>query len=427
MSSLENLTELKKELLRCMKCGMCMSVCPIYEVELKESSIARAKIALGEAYLKQKIKNGTLIHLIYNCLFCKSCRLACPSGVKYDKIILNLRELLAKDFGKPWIKKIAFWLIRHPVFFSSMFRAFSKIQGLFFEQKDKNLIVPKEMLKLFGRRFDKKFFLPKFPLKDFKTSSKEVWKQDPSKGSVLFFIGCGINYLYPGIAEDLIYVLMKNRFTVYVPKQQQCCGMPVMVHGDLETARELARKNLDLFEKISPEYIITACASCGSALKVEYEILLENDPRYREITRKWKDKVLDFTTFFINQVKDFKFPRSKKELKVTYHDPCHLRKSMNVFKEPRALIKSLEGIEFIEMKKPDRCCGSGGSYHLFNPEVSLKILRNKMEDIRKTEAEVVLTECPACIMQLTEGAIRFEVKVKVKHVVTFLAENYKQE
>lgn len=422
----ENLIDLKRELLRCMKCGMCMSVCPIYEVELKESSVARAKIVLGEAYLNQEIKDEGLVDLLYNCLFCKSCRLACPSGVKYDKIILNLRQLLIKDFGKPWIKKLAFWALKHPSLLSSMFKSFSRAQGLFFEEKDKDLVVPKGILRAFSRRFDEKFVLPKFPLRDFKSSTKEVWEEGPSKASVLFFVGCGINYLYPKIAEDVVYVLLKNRFKVYVPKDQQCCGMPVMVHGDLGTAKELAKKNLDLFEKIDPDRIITACASCGSALKIEYEMLFEDDPKYSEIVRKWRDRVFDLTGFLVNHIEKSELPKLKKEAKITYHDPCHLRKSMKVFSEPRTLIRSIEGVNFVEMKKPDRCCGSGGSYHLVNPDISLKILKNKMEDIRGTEAEVVLTECPACVMQLTEGTIRFEVNSKINHIATFLAENYKR-
>lgn len=422
----ENLEDLKKELLRCMKCGMCMSVCPIYEVELKESSVARAKIVLGEAYLNQEIKDEGLIDLLYNCLFCKSCRLACPSGVKYDKIILNLRQLLIKDFGKPWIKKVAFWALKHPGFLSSMFKSFLRVQGLFFEERDETLVIPKGILRSFSKRFDEKFVLPKFPLRDFKSYTKEVWEESSSRATVLFFVGCGINYLYPKIAEDVVYVLLINRFKVYVPRDQQCCGMPVMVHGDLETAKELARKNLDLFEKISPNYIVTACASCGSALKVEYDILFENEPKYAAIARKWRDRVFDLTSFFVNYAEKRELPEAKREIKVTYHDPCHLKKSMKIFNEPRILIKSLGGVNFVEMKEPDRCCGSGGSYHLVNPEISLKILKNKMEDIRKTGAEVILTECPACVMQLTEGTVRFEVKAQVKHLATFLAETYKR-
>jgi len=122
-----------------------------------------------------------------------------------------------------------------------------------------------------------------------------------------------------------------------------------MVHGDIDTARELAKKNIDIFEKVNAGYIITVCGSCGSALKHEYPIILEGDTTYEEKAKKWADKVYDISTFLLKIIK-FETPKGEVNLKVTYHDSCHLKKSMKVFNEPRQLLKMIPGITLIEMK-----------------------------------------------------------------------------
>ncbi len=417
---------LKRELVRCMKCGTCMSVCPVYRAEVKESAVARGKIALGEAYLEGEIKNKDLMKLVYNCLVCKSCMLACPSGVRYDKIILGLRHKLTKDMGKPWVKKVAFWALTHPSLFDEGIKAFSKIQGFFFEKKGPKFRAPRAFLKSFGKRFDENFVLPEFASKAFRDRIEEIVDVPNPQATVLFFTGCSINYLYPEIGEDILLVLKKNDVKILIPKDQNCCGMPVMVHGDIERAKELAKNNLDLFERLNPDYIITACASCGSALKHEYSLIFEGNHEYENKARKWAEKVYDITSFLLNVIK-FKKPQAELKLKVTYHDPCHLKKAMKVWVEPRNILKSIPGLEFIEMKKPDACCGSGGSYHLAYPDTSLKILQAKMEDIKDTKAEVVATECPACMIQLVEGTQRYKVNAEVRHVMSLLAEAYRRE
>lgn len=417
---------LKRELIRCMKCGNCMAVCPVYGTEVKESAVARGKIALGEAYLEGKIRDKDLMNLIYNCLVCKSCMLACPTGVKYDKIILALRHKLAKDLGKPWVKKLAFWALTHPSLFDKGLKAFSKMQGFFLEKRGPKLRAPRAFLRTLGKRFDEYFVLPEFASKSFRDSTPEVVEVSNPQATALFFTGCSINYLYPEIGDDILFVLKKNAIKTLIPKGQNCCGMPVMVHGDIEKAKELAKNNLDLFERINPEYIITGCASCGSALKHEYPMIFEGDQEYETKAKKWAEKVYDITSFLLKVIK-LKKPKAELKLKVTYHDPCHLKKSMKVWVEPRELLKAIPGVELVEMKKPDTCCGSGGSYHLAYADTSLKILQSKMEDVKNTKAEVVATECPACMMQLGEGTQRYKVNAKVKHVISLLAEAYRRE
>ncbi len=424
----DDIDTLKKELLRCMKCGNCMSVCPIYNVEKKESSVARGKIALGEAVLDDKIeiKDETLVRLIFNCLVCKSCMMACPSGVRFDRIILGLRAAIAKKKGIPFVKKALFGLLKQPELFDKGMKAFAAMQGLFLRKEDEKHRAPKGFLKTVSSRFDEKFVLPELSKESFRDKVPEVIDVKNPQATVVFFTGCSVNYFYPEVGDDLLYVLKKNDVQVITPKNQNCCGMPVMVHGDIETARELARKNIDAFEKTNAQYIVTVCGSCGSALKHEYPIILEGDSTYEEKAKKWAEKVYDISTFLLKVIK-FNPPKGEVKVKVTYHDSCHLKKSMKVFAEPRQLIKMIPGVTLVEMKKPDACCGSGGSYHLTHAETALKIAKAKAEDIKSTASDAVCTGCPACMMELFESLQRFNGSCKVLHTINLLAQSYKTE
>ncbi len=423
----DDIETLKKELIRCMKCGNCMSVCPIYNVEKKESSVARGKIALGEAVLNDDIKidDETLINLIFNCLVCKSCMMACPSGVRFDRIILGLRSAIAKKKGIPFVKKALFGLLKNPELFDKGMKAFAAMQGFFLKPEGEKKRTPKGFLKGINPRLDEQFILPELTRESFRDRVKETVEAKSSQATVIFFTGCSVNYLYPEVGDDLIYVLQRNNVTTIIPKRQNCCGMPVMVHGDIETARELAIKNLDAFEKTNAQYIVTVCGSCGSALKHEYPLIFE-DTEYEEKAKKWAERVYDISTFLLKVIK-FEPPKGKVTLKVTYHDSCHLKKSMKVFNEPRQLLKMIPGITLLEMKKPDACCGSGGSYHLTHADTALKITKAKAEDIKSTGADAVCTGCPACMMELFEGLHRIGESCNVTHTVSLLANSYRAE
>lgn len=423
----DDIETLKKELIRCMKCGNCMSVCPIYNVEKKESSVARGKIALGEAILSDDIKidDETLINLIFNCLVCKSCMMACPSGVRFDRIILGLRAAIAKKKGIPFVKKALFRLLKNPELFDKGMKAFAAMQGFFLKLEGEKKRTPKGFLKGINPRLDEQFILPELTRESFRDRVQETIEAKFSQATAIFFTGCSVNYLYPEVGDDLIYVLQRNNVTTITPKRQNCCGMPVIVHGDIETARELARKNLEAFEKTNAQYIVTVCGSCGSALKHEYPIILEGT-EHEEKAKKWAERVYDISTFLLKVIK-FEPPKGKVTLKVTYHDSCHLKKSMKVFNEPRQLLKMIPGITLLEMKKPDACCGSGGSYHLTHADTALKIAKAKAEDIKATGADAVCTGCPACMMELFEGLHRIGENCNVTHTISLLANSYKAE
>ena len=213
---------------------------------------------------------------------------------------------------------------------------------------------------------------------------------------------------------------------VIVPKEQQCCGTPALVHGDVATARTLAKRNLDAMELSGAEYIVTGCGSCGSAWQHEFARVLGDDAVYAPKAAYWSARTLDISTF-LTTIVDYRKPRGQVDAVVTYHDSCHLKKSMKVFREPRQILGDIPGVIFKEMARPDACCGSGGSYGLTHSKTSASIAWRKATDAGSTGASTIATGCPACMMQLLDSTHRFGSKQRVRHYVSLLADAYRAE
>ncbi len=200
----------------------------------------------------------------------------------------------------------------------------------------------------------------------------------------------------------------------------------VLVHGDVETVRTLARNNIDTYEKKGCEYLITGCGSCGGAWQHDYTEILAGDPVYGPKAELWAKRTYDISTF-LTKVIELRQPKGEIDKVVTYHDSCHLKKSMKVFTEPREIIKSIPGIIFKEMKAPDTCCGSGGSYVVTHYHTASDIGQKKAADIQGTGADAVSVGCPACMMQLLDNVRRAGGQQEIVHFISLLAESYRRE
>ena len=427
----DDLAIVREELDKCMKCGNCMAVCPVYGADKIESAVTRSKIAVAEAVLEGELELGDpqVYEMLFNCLVCKSCMTNCPTKVNFDRIMLALRAALVRKNGLPWLKQAIFSTLKHPKFFDAGLRVGPALQGLAFKtEKGGKAISPRSPFAKVASPigFDADRQMPSLTITPLRDRVPEIVRAPGSTIKVAFFTGDSLNYFYPDSGKDLIDVLTANNIEVHIPKGQNCCGVPVLVHGDIETVRKLAKNNIDTFEATGCDYLITGCGSCGGAWQHDYVELLACDPTYGPKAKEWAKKTYDISTFLTKVIK-MRAPKGRIEKTVTYHDSCHLKKSMKVFVEPREIIKSIPGLTFKEMAAPDACCGSGGSFVLSHYETSSAIGKKKAEDIKNTQADTVSTGCPACMMQLLDNVNRCGGEQDVIHYISLLAESYRKE
>lgn len=427
----DDLKMVQDEIDKCMKCGNCMAVCPVYGADKSETAVTRSKIAIANAVLHGELSltDPDVSEMVFNCLVCKSCMTNCPTKVSFDKIAVSLRAALVRQNGLPWLKKMIFSTLKNPKMFDAAMKLGASFQGIAFKgDKTQKAISPRSPFAYVGGSFgfdaDRK--MPELSVTPLRDRVQDVVKPKNAKMKVAFFTGDSLNYFYPDAGMDLIEVLTANDIEVHIPKEQSCCGVPVLVHGDIETVRTLAKNNLDTFEKTGCDYLVTGCGSCGGAWQHDFVDVLAADPVYGPKAQYWAKRTYDISTF-LTKVIQFRKPKGQINKVVTYHDPCHLKKSMKVFAEPREILKNIPGVTFKEMSAPDNCCGSGGSYVVSHYDTSSTIGKKKAEDINKTGADTVSTGCPACMMQLLDNVNRFGKEQKITHYISLLAESYRQE
>jgi glycolate oxidase iron-sulfur subunit len=227
--------------------------------------------------------------------------------------------------------------------------------------------------------------------------------------------------LFADQSAATLRVLARNHCTVIAPKEIECCGMPARGYGRMDLVREQARRNIEVFEKYDVSTIVTDCATCGSMLK-EYEHLFADDPAWAARAETFRRKVRDISEF-LNEI-PLEKPTGRISRKVTYHDPCHLRRGQQVWKEPRKILSLIDGLEFVELPEADWCCGSAGSQLITHYETSCGVLGRKIDHVRGTGADIVASGCPGCQMQLNAGLARSGLDVRVVHPVALLDEAY---
>jgi glycolate oxidase iron-sulfur subunit len=221
-----------------------------------------------------------------------------------------------------------------------------------------------------------------------------------------------------------VRVLARNGCLVVTPKDALCCGRPALGFGRPDLARQQARANITLFEKAGIDTIVTDCATCGSTLK-EYGNLLAGDPGWLERAESFSSKVRDISEFLMNI--PLEKPQGHLEARVTYHDPCHLRRGQGVWEQPREILKMIDGLEFVELSEADWCCGSAGSQLITHYDTSIKVLKRKVQNIKDTRAEYIASGCPGCQMQLNAGVLRYGLDVQVVHPISLLDQAYRMK
>jgi len=404
---------------RCVHCGLCLNACPTYRVLGVEMDSPRGRI-----YQMVQVAAGSPITPSYTehiglCLACRGCESACPSGVRYGRMVEDARAEIEARTQRPWLAR----QVRQFVFGRLLqSRSLLSIAGTML------YVAEISGLKALGRALGQMRLLGRFgdlqqltPSADPPFFFSQIGRTFPAEGErrrrVAFMAGCIANVSFARLNEATVRVLQKNGCEVVVSAGQGCCGALHLHSGIRGDARKLACRNIDAVLDGGFDAIITNAAGCGSTLK-EYGELLEDLPEYAEKARRFSGLVRDVTEFLAALGLN---PRlGSVNASVTYQDSCHLAHGQKIRKAPRQLLEAIPGLAFHEMPGADLCCGSAGVYNVVQNAMAMQVLERKMESVNVTGAGIVATANPGCLLQLQAGVRLHGKEQRVMHVVELL-------
>ncbi|MDH4214764.1 MAG: succinate dehydrogenase/fumarate reductase iron-sulfur subunit [Candidatus Thorarchaeota archaeon] len=378
-----------REIRKCIECSACLSNCPIVHEtwDYPGPMIIRqiARLELDPRDVEDRVAMA-MNEMVYTCTTCKMCEDICPKSIKIPALAVELLRAKAVEAGYP--------LAEGQQGFIDEINA----TGRSVPEKDKSL-------------------LSELP-------SEEFLVEKP-RGRVAFFTGCLIDYRMQNTGRALIEVLNRNNIDVIVPKEQWCCASPAFRTGDLNTAHAAVERVTEIFERIMEKYnldtVVVACAGCGKTLREDHRPLIEE-----KRGEPPKFKVYDLAEYLMDVIgkENIIPPKGRIDLKVTYHEPCHLGRGQGVVDQPVELLKMIPGVKYIDDPMKNRCCGAGGGVRAGQRVLSQKIANTKKEYILATGADMVTTECPFCTIQIND--MMKEENMKVRYIPDLLAESYKK-
>ena len=410
----------EEQYLNCIRCGLCLAVCPTYREHLSETASPRGRVALARKGLEGDLElSPNLIEQMYACFDCLACNEICPVGIHPADLALEMRTYQEQRQPQAWKKTVFQGLVPRPerMEISTWPLRLYERTGL------RRLVYALGLYRLLPRRIrDMEAMLPRLSQRPLRQTLPEVTEANgESRYRVGFFLGCLQSLMFAGESAASVRVLARNGCTVVTPKGTVCCGMPALAFGRIEEVRQQTRQNIALYEKANVEFVVTDCATCGTTLK-DYGKFLADDPAWAERAAAFSRKVRDVSEFLMTL--PLEKPQGRIEARVTYHDPCHLRRGQGVWKQPRALLQMIDGLEFVELPEADWCCGLAGTQLITHYETSIKVLKRKTDNLVTTRAEYVASGCPACQMQLNVGVRRAGLDVQVTHPIVLLDQAY---
>ncbi|MGG0206313.1 (Fe-S)-binding protein [Bacillus mycoides] len=416
------------ELLNCMRCGFCLPTCPTYiQSGYKESHSPRGRIALMKAVVDGLIEPDEDVEDTLNvCLGCRACEPVCPSGVNYGHLLEEARDIINqnKKFSMPVraVRKVVFeGLFPH----QNRMRTLTGLIGFYQRSGLQTLTHKTGIMKLFPETLaTMDLVLPKVPkMKAMKDRPEFLPAEVAKKKQVAFFTGCLMDTMFLETNNATMKLLQLAGCDIVIPKTQSCCGALHGHAGEKSGAKELAKRNIEAFEDLNIDYIITNAGGCGAYL-VDYDYLLKDDPKWDERAKQFVSKIKDITAILVEL--DF---HKRNDLRltpqiITYQDSCHLRNVMRTSSEPRMLLEAIQGATYREMKDADRCCGSAGIYNIVHSELSMEFLDYKMDRVHETDAATIVTANPGCLLQMKLGIEREGLSHKMRgiHIVDLLLE-----
>jgi len=412
---------------QCIHCGLCLSTCPTYALTAREISSPRGRIRMMKNIAEGTMPlTETFMHEMFFCLDCRACETACPAGVQYGALVEAARAqvehvrvlqtgessrlkkfILSQIFAKPARLRFVARLLR--------FYQWSGLEKLALRLRLPR-IFGKNMMALapMAPRIEAKFTFERLP-------EKISPRNEKVRHRVALLVGCVQDVAFASVNEDTAVVLTANGCEVTVRRDQVCCGSLHGHTGDLENAKILARRNIEIFEAANIDAIIVNAAGCGSFMKT-YNHLFADDPAMHSRAEKFAAKVKDISEYLVEI--GFKPPPPILSERVTYHDACHLVHGQKVARQPREIVRAVVGANYVELNEASWCCGSAGIYNLTHFETSMQLLERKMKNIVATGAKVVATGNPGCAIQLQHGCRQFGVSIEIVHPVTLLRQAY---
>ena len=404
---------------RCVHCGLCLNYCPTYRLWHNEADSPRGRIRQMQLVDEGRLElgEGFVIH-IDRCLDCRACETACPSGVEYGKLVEAARAQIEQQYKRPLASRLARDLVyRRLLPYPRRIAAAARILRVYQHSGLAALARGTGILRLLGMS-ERDRLLPKIDSNFF---FSELGRTFPAQGTrrarVAFFAGCVAQVAFSELNRATIRVLQANGCEVVVPARQTCCGALPAHAGVRDVARKLARENLAAISPNDFDAIITNAAGCGSTLK-EYAYLIHADDLVHGQAARFAAKVRDVNEFLAEL--GLAARMHDVPLRVTYQDSCHLAHGQKVREAPRKLIRSVPGVELVEMQLSDQCCGSAGVYNVTETKPSMELLALKMDCARDTKAQAIVTSNPGCILQLRAGAAIHRTGQEVLHVIELL-------
>ncbi len=405
-----------EDLSQCVRCGLCLQHCPTYVETRLETESPR-----GRLYLIRAISDGVIeptpnaLGHLDSCLQCRNCEAVCPSGVPFGRIMEQARSDAVERGAAPLSWRLRALFLREVIarphrlrFFAHTLRASERMGLLSLAQR----------LPFVGTSAA---LAPRLRGRPFTDTGLIARPEGAERARVAILSGCIMPLTYGDVHRATVRVLAHNGCAVSAPAAQGCCGALHAHNGDLETARALARRNIDAFLDEAPDAVVVNSAGCAAAMK-EYGDLLAGDAEYRDRARQMSALVRDVHEYLVGL--PFEAPTETLNLTVTYQDSCHLAHAQGISAAPRQVLNAIPGLRLAEMESPDRCCGAAGVYSFTQAEMSMRLLDEKMHDAQNTGADVIATANPGCLAQLEAGVRRAGGSARVRHVIELLDRAY---
>ncbi|TBL79551.1 (Fe-S)-binding protein [Paenibacillus thalictri] len=410
---------------QCVHCGMCLEACPTYQQMGLEPHSPRGRVYLIKSVAEGKMAlNDFFADPVNTCLDCRACETACPSGVQVGALIEEARGQLFKADPPSGVPGLVQDIFLHKLFpYPKRLQRMHTLLKVYQKSGLQSLVRKTKLLKVLPVHLQEmERALPAVTASPVLHRLPEVLPAfGVRRARVAVLTGCVMDVMFSDINEATVNVLRQNGCEVWLPQGQSCCGALHVHAGDRDTAKSLARRNIDAFLSEQIDAVIINAAGCGSTLK-EYEELLKYDEAYHGKAGEFVNKVKDVSEFLdkLGLIP----PLGAVDLTVTYHDACHLAHAQKVRTAPRKLLEAIPGLRLVPLPDADRCCGSAGIYNLTHPDMAGQLLERKMNDI-PAGCDAVAMGNPGCMMQFQVGVVRQNRSESIVHTIQLLDWSYR--